>query len=682
MYKSRTSQDDDNLRGDGSDDDEMYDEVDRFHNRKEEEFLQLGGHDDDDDGSSSSEDDGVTKGREGVFDLGVGGSSDEDDSNDDDDEEKVEASSSKKKVAMLASSSSDDDDDDDSDDDDDEKKSNLLNWGAKKHSYYHGDTADLEIGQDVDDAYLEEEAGREVEKARLEDMEEGDFMLDGDQDEEEVEVKPKKKKQKKSSSRQGEEVETILQPSKNTKQMSKLSKKEKIKLLKANHPELLPLVQHFSGSVQDLVDSTMVASGALLKNGAKAGKKEAQAIGATSAGLQYLITKSMLQASKALNLSLYLLLKADQAKNAASTSADSGAMFMDDDNVADDIRNHPVIDRLNQLSQLSDKLENLEENTSGLKEQLSNLVKAATMVDGGDVSSSDNDDDSEVDGEDNVGGSDDEGGSDGGDAMEKQQLDPDDATESSSSDSDIESEEAVQRRVMTEARFALRNQDIDQDTAKSSSRKRRLAPSSYDYGDETEELTEKAVNAGRKLASTMNSLSQKSASSSKKSKALIGDEVERDEDEYEQLQRGLSMMEAEFGGGSDDDDDDDDGASEGEEEGFGDDDDGDFYQKIKSKSMAKKKAKKQMYAVAPKYPRLDNEVEGERTIGRTILKNRGLVAHKPKINRNPRVKKREQYRKALIRRKGAVREVRTEEGHVYGGETTGIKSGISRSRKL
>ena len=272
MYKSRTSQDDDNLRGDGSDDDEMYDEVDRFHNRKEEEFLQLGGHDDDD-GSSSSEDDGVTKGREGVFDLGVGGSSDEDDSDDDDDdEEKVEASSSKKEVTMLASSSSDDDDDDD-----DEKKSNLLNWGAKKHSYYHGDTADLEIGQDVDDAYLEEEAGREVEKARLEDMEEGDFMLDGDEDEEEeVEVKPKKKKQKKSSSRQGEEVETILQPSKNTKQMSKLSKKEKIKLLKANHPELLPLVQHFSGSVQDLVDSTMVASGALLKNGAKAGKKEAQ----------------------------------------------------------------------------------------------------------------------------------------------------------------------------------------------------------------------------------------------------------------------------------------------------------------------------------------------------------------------------------------------------------------------
>lgn len=400
----------------------------------------------------------------------------------------------------------------------------------------------------------------------------------------------------------------------------------------------------------------------------------------------------MLQASKALNLSLYLLLKADQASNNAgpTTSTDSsGAMLMDDDNVVDDVRNHPVIDRLNQLSQLTDKLESLEENTSGLKEQFSNLVKAATLVDGGDVSSSEEDDegDSEVgDDKDNADGSVDGEGSDGGGGFEQQQLTSDEAAETSSSDSEVESEDAIQRRVMTEARFALRNQDIDQDTAKSSStRKRRLAPSSYDYGDETEELTKKAVDAGRKLASTMNSLSQKSASSNQKNKALIGDEVERDEDEYEQLQRGLSMMEAEgFGGGSDDDDDDDDASGVGGEEGFGDDDDDDddFYQKIKSKSMAKKKAKKEMYAVAPKYPRLDNEVEGERTIGRTIMKNRGLVAHKPKINRNPRVKKREQYRKALIRRKGAVREIRTEEGHVYGGETTGIKSGISRSRKL
>ena len=284
IYKSRSSADHDDKNNDNSDDDEMYDEVDRFHNRKlkdEEAYLQLDRDDDgSDDDEDSSEDDGITKGREGVFDLGIGASSDEDDDISDDDEQELMAESrSKKGAAVQIASSSDDDSSDDEDDDEDEKKSNLLNWGAKKHSYYHGDTADLEIGQDVDDAYLEEEAGREVEKARLEDMEEGDFMLDGSDDDEEDKVleKPKKKQKKSSSSSkiQEAEVETI-QSVKNAKQISKLSKKDKMKLLKANHPELLPLVQHFSGSVQDLVDSTMVAGGALLKNGAKASRKEAK----------------------------------------------------------------------------------------------------------------------------------------------------------------------------------------------------------------------------------------------------------------------------------------------------------------------------------------------------------------------------------------------------------------------
>ena len=114
-----------------------------------------------------------------------------------------------------------------------------------------------------------------------------------------------------------------------------------------------------------------------------------------------------------------------------------------------------------------------------------------------------------------------------------------------------------------------------------------------------------------------------------------------------------------------------------------DDDELGFYNQIAQKSKTKKKFKKSLYKVAPKFPRVDGEVAGERSISRAILKNRGLVAHKAKINRNPRVKKREQYRKALIRRKGAVREVRdASEGNAYGGEETGIKSRISRSRKL
>jgi len=389
----------------------------------------------------------------------------------------------------------------------------------------------------------------------------------------------------------------------------------------------------------------------------------------------------MLQASKALNLSLYLLLKSDQASKKNDTSNMASSLMDDDDDNADDIRNHPVMERLNQLSQLTDKLhEGVESKIPGLDDQMTSLVKAATLMAGGDLSSSDSED--EGNGEDEDAGSDVSDVQDEEDNLSSLIDQPVDNEEDSSSsesdddDDDKESQEAIQRRIMTEARFALRHQDTAQDTSSSKKRKRRLAPpsSDFDYGDEAED-NDRTISASRNLSSRMNSIVQKSnTTNGKKNK---NDEIEEDED-YERLQRGLSMMEEQFGKGSDEDED----LEDDEDEGLGSDEEDDFYKLIKSKSKAKKEAKKAMYEVKPKYPRLEGEVEGERAIGRTIMKNRGLVAHKAKINRNPRVKKREQYRKALIRRKGAVREMRTDEGHVYAGESTGVKSGISRSRKF
>ena len=65
-----------------------------------------------------------------------------------------------------------------------------------------------------------------------------------------------------------------------------------------------------------------------------------------------------------------------------------------------------------------------------------------------------------------------------------------------------------------------------------------------------------------------------------------------------------------------------------------------------------------------------------------IMKNRGLTPHRKKENRNPRVKKRHQYEKAIVRRKGQVREVIAGAAGSYGGELTGIKANIARSRKI
>ncbi|NXC11429.1 SAS10 protein, partial [Orthonyx spaldingii] len=64
-----------------------------------------------------------------------------------------------------------------------------------------------------------------------------------------------------------------------------------------------------------------------------------------------------------------------------------------------------------------------------------------------------------------------------------------------------------------------------------------------------------------------------------------------------------------------------------------------------------------------------------------MIKNKGLTPKRRKIDRNPRVKHREKFRQAKIRRKGQVREVR-KELHRYAGELSGIRAGVKKSRKL
>lgn len=397
----------------------------------------------------------------------------------------------------------------------------------------------------------------------------------------------------------------------------------------------------------------------------------------------------MVETSTALNVCQYLLLKAESASKKAAAADGGGAdQVMLEAGILggspdeDDVRGHPVIERLNQLNDLAEKMSsNVADKVPGMDDQISSLVKAAALMKNGEEAYEEGDaGDSENEEDDQTSSS--ERNADRYVGIPT--VDDDNSEESSSSDDDDEA--AVRRRVVTEAKFALRSQDIDDieegRKRSRSSRARRRAPLSSDFGDE--DGAEEAANAaGRNLASTLNAISQRADSTKKKGGAAAAAAPEEEEDEDARFMQGLAMMDAEFGGGSDDagslGDDDGDGDLDGElDDDLGDD----FYSRIKSKSKAKKDFKNAKYTPAPKYPSVENEIDGERALGRAIMKNRGLVAHKSKLNRNPRVKKREQYRKALIRRKGAVREVRTDEGHKYGGETTGIKSGVSRSRKL
>ena len=423
-----------------------------------------------------------------------------------------------------------------------------------------------------------------------------------------------------------------------------------------------------------------------------------QAVGATTAGLRYLLTKAMLQTSSALNVFQYLLLKAEHASDQAGEDSshendDKAAadVFMDADmgggstagGAGGDlarVRSHPVISRLKELSDLSDRLEtDVEAKVPTLRRQMESLVKAAELMREGREDNADSDDDDDE--QDNTASSDQEKDPSAGDAPNNPPAygrDSDDDP-SSSEDEDDDDDLLVDRSVATEAKFALRPSDLRRDSTR---RQRRLAPpSAGEYGDDEDDG---GRSDGRALAATVNALAQRSGTRKAKGKTSAKPE-EVDDENDERLMEGLKMMEEDIG---EDSADDEDGASGGGDDmdpelnDDPDDDDDAFYRKVSAKAIAKKARKKELHAVAPKYPTMDVEVEGERALGQYILKNRGLVAHKAKINRNPRVKKREQYRKALIRRKGAVRDIRTDEGHAYGGETTGVKTNISRSRKL
>lgn len=110
-----------------------------------------------------------------------------------------------------------------------------------------------------------------------------------------------------------------------------------------------------------------------------------------------------------------------------------------------------------------------------------------------------------------------------------------------------------------------------------------------------------------------------------------------------------------------------------------------LYEQVKESKAKAKMEREAKYARAPKGYREEDAVEpGERReAGRVITKNRGLVPHRSKEKKNPRVKHRRKYEKSQIKQRSSFygKQERTDRGS-YGGESTGIKANISRSRAL
>ncbi|KAI8800860.1 hypothetical protein BJ742DRAFT_839733 [Cladochytrium replicatum] len=134
---------------------------------------------------------------------------------------------------------------------------------------------------------------------------------------------------------------------------------------------------------------------------------------------------------------------------------------------------------------------------------------------------------------------------------------------------------------------------------------------------------------------------------------------------------------------------------EGEaEEENGDRDALDFYEKVAKGRQFKKQAKEDAHRElldsmdAEKLSQLlamdESELgDGKRALTYQILSNKGLTPSRPKEVRNPRVKRRKKYEKAVKRLK-SFKSVAVDRASMpaYAGERTGIRKGISKSVRL
>lgn len=122
------------------------------------------------------------------------------------------------------------------------------------------------------------------------------------------------------------------------------------------------------------------------------------------------------------------------------------------------------------------------------------------------------------------------------------------------------------------------------------------------------------------------------------------------------------------------------------------DDEDEYYDMVAQTSKKRKDDKAAKYAAiaeakkAGKLARVvevENDDDGKRAIGYVIEKNKGLAPKRKKEVRNPRVKKRMKYDEKK-KKLGSMRAVYKggEEKGGYGGEKTGIKTGLVKSRKL
>ena len=105
------------------------------------------------------------------------------------------------------------------------------------------------------------------------------------------------------------------------------------------------------------------------------------------------------------------------------------------------------------------------------------------------------------------------------------------------------------------------------------------------------------------------------------------------------------------------------------------------------KQRLKKAARKALLIQRGKayIPPVIEETADRRSAGYQIMKNKGLIRKRKKEVRNSRVKYRNKFEKAVMRRKGQVQDTIREgpsDGVNYAGEESGVRTHVKKSIRL
>lgn len=643
-----------NKHGAAATEDTFDDEIDAFH--KQRDIVPL---DVDADVEGSEEDDVHP-----VFDFKGASEDDEDEDEDDDTQLTGLAEKIARKSKDLWAKSGGVKDEMHEDTEDEEDKGAI--WGKGKNIYHGAENVDNELRSSDEDAALEEADALRLQKEKAKFLSMADYGLD-DTSEDESDGEPtleEMRSKEKAAYRASLEVDVqndgvayeVVK-----KDLTSLTEEEKMDIVYNSAPELIGLLSELKEAVAELENKVNPLLSKVKDMGSIA-----------KGGLHYMEVKQLLLLAYCQAITFYLLLKSE----------------------GQPVRDHPVISRLVEIKNLLDKMKQLDEN---LPSELEDILTKQQLIESVKKSS---EDDLILNSVPSVNGNKVPNGTLEVSVMphEAAQIVKVDSSlkneKKQKKEKDVKEQVGVQSMEMLKVRAALEEKlrqkglfsSITSKQDKSKKHQQLLNGQLVTLADYDDDITDKSK--GKPASHRSGKISQLESPQMQKRKSITGDDDLPKQDDIGEKRRkhelrvlaGAGVKSTEDNGDGDEPEslksDEDTDMAEGSEPESEDD----FYKQVQQQRAAKLAAKAELYSRAPLTSSVPEETlaDEKRHISSQMEKNRGLTRPRKKLIKNPRKKYKLKHQKAVVRRKGQVRDIKKPTGP-YGGETSGINAGISRS---